>query len=84
MVTRVKRFHNEPTEAYFFLIKQVYNKIKSKKHIWIHTKRVESDVNEIIGHVNEKIQYGITLTNGKELERINATSTYDKEGENRK
>ena len=33
-----KHFHNEPTEDYFFLIKQIFNTIQIKKHVRICTK----------------------------------------------
>ena len=46
-----KKVHNEPTEAYFFLIKQVSKLIKTKKHFWLRTKRVKSDVNKTIGYI---------------------------------
>ena len=39
-----KQVHNEPTEAYFFLIKHIYKLIKSKNRIWLCTKIVKSDV----------------------------------------
>ena len=40
----MKQFHNEPTEAYFLLIKQIYKLIKIKKHVPLCVKRVKSDV----------------------------------------
>ena len=66
-----KQIHNEPTEAYFFLIKQVPKLIKIDKHVFLHTKTVKSDadgkkcINETIGNINETIQYGINSMNGK-------------------
>ena len=48
-------------------------------HIRLRTKTFKSDVNEIIGHINERIQSEITSMDGKELESINVTSTCDKE-----
>ena len=65
-----KQAYNEPTEAYLFLIKHIYKLIKSKKHIYLCTKKVKSDTNgtkhanETIEHVNKKIQSIITLMNG--------------------
>ena len=52
--------HNEPTKAYFFLIKKFSNLIKNNKNIWLRTKQVKSDsdrtkcVNGPIEHVNKK------------------------------
>ena len=40
-----KQINNEQTESYFFLIKQIYKRIKSKKHVPLRTKRVKLDVN---------------------------------------
>ena len=40
-----KQVINEPTETYFFLIKDIYKTIKRKKHVMIHTKIVESNAN---------------------------------------
>ena len=39
-----KQVHNEPTEDYFLLIRQVSKTIKSKKHVRLCTKGVKSDV----------------------------------------
>ena len=36
-----KQVYIEPTEYYFFLIKQVSKLIKIKKHVWIRIKRVK-------------------------------------------
>ena len=80
----MKRVHNEPTEYYFFPIKQVSKLIKIKKHVRLRTKRVRSYVKKSIGHVNKIIQSKITWMHGKELESINVTSTYDKESNNHK
>ena len=74
-----KNVHNEPTEAYLFLIKQVYNLIKINNYVRLRIKIVKLDVNKKIGHVNKIIQYGITSVNGKEFENINVTRTCDKE-----
>ena len=41
---KMKQVHNEPTEAYLFLLKQAYRIIKINKHIWEHTKRVKLNV----------------------------------------
>ena len=79
-----KQVRNEPTEAYFFLIKQVSKRIKIKKHVWIITKRVKLKVNKTIGHVNQTTQYGISLMHEKELEIINITITCDKEANKHK
>ena len=51
-----KQVHNELTGDEFFLIKQITNLIKTKRHIWIRTKGIKSGVNKTIGHVNEKNQ----------------------------
>ena len=67
----MKQFHNEPTEAYFLLIKQVSNLSKNKKRIWLCTKRIKSAIdktkriNATIGYGNKTNRYGITLMNGK-------------------
>ena len=58
-----KQVHNQPTEAYFFLIKKTTKLIKTKRHIRIRTiflklginKKIELS-NEKIGHVNETIK----------------------------
>ena len=79
------QFHNEPTKAYFLPMKQITNIIKSKKHIWLRTKEVKTDVNETkhankpIGNVNKTIQYIINSMNGKKLESINVTHMCDNE-----
>ena len=65
-----KQVHNDPTEAYFFLIKHVSEPIKIKNHIPLCTKRAKSNVdgakriNKTIEHINEKIQSGITSFDG--------------------
>ena len=51
-----KQVHNEPTQAYFFLIKQITNLMKSERHFLIRTKFVKSGANETIVHVNIAIQ----------------------------
>ena len=38
--------HNEPTEAYIFLIKNNYKLIKSKKHVLLSNKRVKLDIDK--------------------------------------
>ena len=63
-----KHFHNELTEAYFFLIKNITKLMKIERHVRLRTKFVKSGVNETIGHVNGAIQYD-------ELESINVTNT---------
>ena len=40
-----KQIHNEPTEYYLFLIKNISKQIKIKKHVWLRTKIVRSSVN---------------------------------------
>ena len=50
-----KQVHNEPTEAYFFLIKHITNLIKIESHVRLRTKGVRSGVDETIGHINKKI-----------------------------
>ena len=65
-----KQVYNEPTEDYFFLIKHIYKLINFKKHVLIHTKRVNSGVkrkkriNETIKHVNKNSQSVTTSING--------------------
>ena len=82
---RSKQIHNEPNEAYFFLINHISNRIKINKHFRIFTKGVKLDfditkcVNKKIGFVIETIKSVITLTNSKELEIINIMITCDKE-----
>ena len=79
-----KQVHNEPTEAYFFLIKYITKKIKSEKHLQLRTRGVKLSVkgkighiNKTIGHVNKAIQYN-------ELEGVNGdkqiSSPYDIKG----
>ena len=36
-----KQVHNEPTEAYFFLVKHVFNIIQINKHVLLRTKIVK-------------------------------------------
>ena len=36
-----KQVHNDPTEAYFFLIKKIYKPINIKNHIPLCTQRVK-------------------------------------------
>ena len=50
-----KQVHNEPTEAYPFLIKHISKLIKSYSHV--QPNFVKLDVNETIGHVNEAIRH---------------------------
>ena len=40
---RKKQVHNEPTAAYFFLIKHASKQIKINNYVWLRTKRVKSD-----------------------------------------
>ena len=49
---KIKQVHNEPTEAYFFLIKKITKPIKSERHVVLYTKRVKSGINKTFGHVN--------------------------------
>ena len=49
-----KQVYNEPTEAYFFIKKQVSKLNKIKRYVWLRTKRVESDVNGK-NHINKKL-----------------------------
>ena len=35
---KIKKFYNEPTEAYLLLIKQINNLIKSERHVYLCTK----------------------------------------------
>ena len=51
-----KQVHNEPTEAYLFLIKHITKLIKIKRHVRIHTNFVKLGVNEKNGHVNKEIK----------------------------
>ena len=60
---RSKQLHNEPTEAYFFIIKYITKKIKSEKHVQLRTRGVKLSVkgkighlDKTIGHVNKAIQ----------------------------
>ena len=41
-----KHVHNEPTETYFSLIKQITKKIKIKRHVQLRTNFVKLDVNK--------------------------------------
>ena len=69
-----KKFHNEPNEAYFFLIKNITKTIKRDRHVRLRIKGFKLGVNKTIGHANEKIQ-------SKELEIINETNTCSKESD---
>ena len=68
-------------------MKQITNIIKSKKHIWLRTKEVKTDVNETkhankpIGNVNKTIQSIIISMNRKKLESINVTIAFKKEAD---
>ena len=62
LVYKSKQVHNEPTDAYFFLIKHISKRIKIKRHIQQHIKEVKLGVNKKIGHVKEKFN----LSNWKE------------------
>ena len=62
-----KQVHKEPTEAYFFLTKQVPKRIKSNNHVWLRTKRVKLDVDKMFLHVNKTIQYRIISINEREF-----------------
>ena len=73
-----KQVHNEPTEAYLFIIRIVFKQIKIKKHVQLRTKRVKLDVNKKIGNFNETIKSGITSMNGKEFKTINVMSVCNK------
>ena len=48
-----KQVHNEPTEDYSFLTKQITKLMKTKRHV--KSNFVKSIVSEKIGHVNKKI-----------------------------
>ena len=83
---KIKQVHNEPTEAYFFLIKQITKTIIIERSIWQRTKGVKLGVNKIIVHINEKIVHvnkTIGYVNEKKqsvgLESIKETNIYDKE-----
>ena len=52
-----KQVHNEPTEAYLFLIKHITKVMKSERHVQIRTNFVKSGVNSTIGQVIEAIKY---------------------------
>ena len=39
-----KKVHNEPTEAYFFLIKYYFKPIKINKRVCICIKKIKSDI----------------------------------------
>ena len=41
-----KQVHNEPTEAYFFLIKQITKLMKSERHVRLRTTFVKLGMNE--------------------------------------
>ena len=48
--------HNsKPTEAYLFLIKQIFDKIKSNSNVRLRNKGVKWGINKTIGHVNKNI-----------------------------
>ena len=87
-----KQVHNEPTEAYFFLIKNITKLIKSKSRVQLHTKFVKLGVNEKIGHVKKTIGKVNKAIKYEELESINimitcadkdkqTSSVYDIKGE---
>ena len=48
-----KQVHNEPTESYFFPIKDILKLVKIKKYVPLSTKRDKLDVNGT-KHVNIK------------------------------
>ena len=50
-----KQVHNEPTESYLFLIKNITKLIKNKEHVLLFTKEVKLGINKKIGRVNEAI-----------------------------
>ena len=52
---KIKHIHNEPTEDYFLLIKNITKRIKNEIHVWLCNKGVKSGTNETIGNVNEEI-----------------------------
>ena len=49
------QFHNELTEAYFFLIKNITKLMERERHVRLRTSFVKSGVNEKIGHINGEI-----------------------------
>ena len=53
----IKELHNEPNEAYLFLIKQITELIKTEGHVWLYPKWVKLGTNKTIGNINEIIKY---------------------------
>ena len=49
-----KQVHNEPTEDYFFLIKQITKIVKRERHVWPNF--VKLGINNTIGHINKTIE----------------------------
>ena len=74
-----KWVHNEPTKAYLFLIKQINQLVKSKKHVFLLTKGNKLYVKKTIEHVNGKSQSIITSMNRKKLKNINIVIMWNKE-----
>ena len=70
-----KQVHNEPTESYLLLIKQITKLIKNKRHAQLHTNLVKSGINKKIAHINKKIGYVIKAINSEKLESINVINT---------
>ena len=60
-----KKVHNEPTEDYLFLVKQISKILKIKNHVQLCTQRGKSEVVRT-KHFKNKIQSGITLMNEEE------------------
>ena len=51
------RVHNEPTEAYLFLIKHISKLIKIKNHVPLRTKRVKLDVDKNVSTKKSTCNY---------------------------
>ena len=69
---RKRQVKNEPTEVYFFLVRQTYHLHKNKKHSLLRNEIIKSGVvnNK---HVNIAIQYKITSINERKSELTNKT-----------
>ena len=69
-----KQVHNEPIEAYFYLIKHITMLTKSERRV--RSKFVKLGVNKKIARINETIRHVNKAIQYKELESNNETTTF--------
>ena len=56
---RKRQVKNKPTEAHFFLVNQIYQRLKNNKYVLLRNKIIKSGiVNK--KHTNKTIRYGTT------------------------